>query len=352
MRVFHGPENVAGAAGVLAKAQRAIGVDAFAYCLPTNFRYPADRILKASDNFERSLELFAFLLKERLSFNVFHFYHNTTLTLYQLSDVPWLKRLGKKVFFYFCGCDARDSKITIEKYEFSGCKDHWPLACSANRKKTIEMARRYADGIFVSTPDLLEFVPGAVLLPQPIDLEQFRPLRDRAWATAGRKTDDAKILIAHAPSDPLIKGSAYLEQAVADLQTAGYPVELLLIKNTPYEETMRLAAGADLVVDQLLVGAYGTFAVEMLALGKPVICYMREDLRRYYPDNLPVISANPKTITQVLKDLIDRRQQWPDLGQQGITYVDQVHDSLVVAEQSVKYYRESKSNHAGRDSYA
>lgn len=340
MRIFHGPENIAGSAGVLAKAQRANGVDAFAYCLPTSFHYPADRILKASTNFDRTLELFAFLTKERWRFNVFQFYHNTSLTLYTLADIPWLKRLGKKVFFYFCGCDARDSKVTIQKYEFSACKEHWPMACSANRKKAIELACRYADGIFVSTPDLLEFVPGAVLLPQPIDLEQFRPLRDQALATSAYNHQENKtFVIAHAPSDPMIKGSVYLERAVQELQASGYPVELRLIKNTPYEEALRLAAGADLVVDQLLVGAYGTFAVEMMALGKPVICYIRDDLAPHYASDLPLISANPKTIGQVIKGMIERRQEWPCIGQQGIQYVNRVHDSLVVARQTLQYYQ-------------
>ena len=74
LKIFHGPENIAGSAGVLAKAQRACGADAFAYCFPTNFRYPADRILKASDNPARVIEMLTFLLKERGHFNVFQFY--------------------------------------------------------------------------------------------------------------------------------------------------------------------------------------------------------------------------------------------------------------------------------------
>ncbi|MFN8455565.1 MAG: glycosyltransferase [Anaerolineae bacterium] len=342
LNIFHGPENIAGSAGVLAKAQRASGVDAFAYCLPTSFHYPADRILRPTDNLGYTLQLLTFLTQKRWRFNIFQFYHNSSLALYELWDVPWLKKMSKKVFFYFCGCDARDSKLTIQKYEINACQEHWPMACSPNRKKAIDYAQRYADGVFVSTPDLLEFVPGSTLIPQPLDLEQFTPLRDQAWATARSRSDASdKFVIAHAPSNPMIKGTIYLERAVQELQASGYSIELLLIQNTPYQETLRLAAQADVIVDQLLVGAYGTFAVEMMALGKPVICYIRDDLRRHYPANLPIISASPKTIGQALKDLIEQRSRWPEIGQQGIQYVNQVHDSLVIARQTLSHYQRS-----------
>ncbi len=340
MRIFHGPANTAGAAGILAKAQREIGVEAFSYCMPTPYQYQVDRTLQAQRQFDRTIELLLFLLKERLRFDVFQFYFGTSLTFQNLQDIPWLKRLGKKVFFYFAGCDIRDSKHTIETYEFSACKHHWPMACSANRKKAIEVAQKYADGVFVSTPDLLEFMPGSTLLPQPIDMSYFLPLRDKALATATRQAKEQDpIRIVHAPSDRQIKGTIYLEQAVAELQEAGYQIDLKLIENTPYEETLRIGAEADIIVDQLLIGAYGTFAVEMMALGKPVICYIREDLQKYYSPNMPLISANPKTITQTIKDVIHKRGKWAEIGQQGMSFAEQTHDSQIIAKTMIESYR-------------
>jgi glycosyltransferase involved in cell wall biosynthesis len=342
MKVFHGIENIAGAAGVLAKAQRTIGLDTFSYCFPTSFQYQADRTIKASKELDIWLELLAFTLKQGWRFDAFQFYFGSSLTRSYLLDVPWLKRLGKKVFFYFCGCDIRDSKAVIAKYEFSACKEHWPVACSANRKKALEMARRYADRVFVSTPDLLEFIPGSIWLPQPLDLLWFKPLREQALRAAATQAQRRqKILIAHAPSNRMIKGSNYLERAITDLQASGYLVELLLIENMPYEQALRTAASADLVVDQLLVGAYGAFAVEMMALGKPVVCYIRDNVRSIYPADLPIISANPTTIGQVLKELIEQPQHWPQIGQQSLLYAERVHDSLAVARQTQQYYHEN-----------
>ncbi|MBE7555393.1 MAG: glycosyltransferase [Anaerolineales bacterium] len=344
MKIFHGIENIAGSAGVLARAQRAIGLEARAYCFPSSFQYPVDHLIKDTGRFTISLELLRLILTQSWRFDVFQFYFGSSLTYSALLDIPWLKRFGKKVFFYFCGCDIRDSKAVIAKYEFSACKEHWPMACSANRKKAIALAQKYADGVFVSTPDLLEFVPGSIWLPQPIDLRWFSPLREQALAAAALPPGErrSEFVIAHAPSNRMIKGSDYLERAVADLQAGGYPVKLLLIENMPYEQALQTAAGADLVVDQLLVGAYGAFAVEMMALGKPVICYIRDDIRPHYQANLPIISANPNTIGQVLKELMDQRQRWSEIGRQGMAYTAQVHDSLAVAGQTQRYYQNSQ----------
>ena len=65
-------------------------------------------------------------------------------------------------------------------------------------------------------------------------------------------------------------------EAADRLQREGVPFDLELIENLPNAEATRRYRDADLVVDQLLAGWYGGFAVEAMALGKPVIAYLRE----------------------------------------------------------------------------
>ncbi len=341
MRVFHGPLNIAGIAGVLAQAERELGVEAFAYCLPVpQFAYPVDRLIEATTPLGRMWEMARFAIREAWRVDVFHFHFGCSLTMTSLSDVPWLKRLGKKICFYFHGCDIRDSKQVIARHAINACAEHWPMACSANRKKAVAMARRYADRVFVSTPDLHEFIPNSIWLPQPVELERFVPLREQALSRATEAVRrDQIVTIAHAPSDRMVKGTRHLEQAMRDLQAAGYAVELRLVENKSYLDALACYAAADIVVDQLLVGAYGRFAVEMMALGKPVICYIREDLRPLYPATLPIVSATPHTLGETLKQLMTERHQWPELGRRGVEYVTRVHDSRAVAMQTVNAYR-------------
>ncbi len=175
-RVFHGPNNIAGAAGALARAQRELGVDSTSVCFGTGtYDYEVDRQL------EPGLGARLRLLAMAKDFDIFHFYFGESLIGSRLIDVPWLQRAGKKVFFYFCGCDIRDSKAVIDRHEISACAACWPMGCSANRDEASAMAER-ADGVFVSTPDLLEFTPGATLLLQPVELQKFDLLRSIADA--------------------------------------------------------------------------------------------------------------------------------------------------------------------------
>lgn len=342
MRVFHGPLNIAGIAGTLSQAEREAGIDSFSYCLPTaSYQYRSDFTVEADSDRKMISELMTFAFREIREIDIFHFYFGRSLTLSHLSEVPLLKTIGKKIFFYFHGCDIRDSKYVINHYPINACQNHWPMACSANRKKAIAVAKKYADGVFVSTPDLLEFIPGSSWLPQPISLEHFKVFRDKALSLSAKvRKGKQEILVAHAPSDRMIKGTQYLEQAVQKLKKKGYPIKLLLVENLPYEKALTYFLKADIVVDQLLVGAYGMFSVEMMAMGKPVICYLREDLvKNHYSTDLPIISATPFNIADVLEETIERRKEWQIFGDKGIQYVHTVHDSQNIAAKTIQYYQ-------------
>lgn len=335
MRIFHGPNNISGSAGVLARAQRGLGHDAEAVCFDTGtYRFTADRLMQP-----KGLRLIRALPAEGLTFDVFHFYFGQSLAGSSLYDVKWLRRIGKKVYFYFCGCDIRDSKAVVAAYQFSACKECWPMACSSNRKLALQAARE-SDGIFVSTPDLLEFVPGATWLPQPIELSAFDKLADKipVQNRHTKNTTTPIVRVAHAPSSRMLKGTTYLEKAIERIRVENKNAELILIEGKSHIEAMGLCLGADVAVDQLLIGAYGQFAVEMMALGKPVICYIRDDLRSLYPKELPIISANPETIEAVLRELARFPDRWDAIGQRGRAYVERYHGADVVAQIALDHY--------------
>ena len=210
------------------------------------------------------------------------------------------------------------------------------MACSANQKKALKSALKYANAIFVSTPDLIEFIPGSILLPQPIDINTFESMKKNIVT---EKNQSGTIKIAHAPSNRKMKGTRYIEEAVSTLIASGYSIELLLVENLPYEEALHKCANADIVIDQLLIGSYGQYSVEMMALGKPVICYLRDDLLRHYSSELPIVNANPSNLIEVLKNLLDRKDDWDKLGRQGVKYVQQNHDSKVIAKKLIEHYK-------------
>ena len=98
MRIFHGLQNIGGMAGLLAKAQRELGYAAKSYCRSTGgFRFEADEYWQLNEAHYK--KLYAKIVPQ---FDVFQFYFGESLSGPSLTDIPHLKALGKKVFFYFC----------------------------------------------------------------------------------------------------------------------------------------------------------------------------------------------------------------------------------------------------------
>lgn len=95
------------------------------------------------------------------------------------------------------------------------------------------------------------------------------------WVPVASTPGPTPIVI-HAPSHRGAKGTAHILEAVDRLKAEGVAFEFVLVEKLSNTEARKLYERADLVVDQLLAGWYGGFAVEAMALGKPVICYLRD----------------------------------------------------------------------------
>ena len=65
----------------------------------------------------------------------------------------------------------------------------------------------------------------------------------------------------------------------------------------------------DVLIDQIYGGWYGGLAVEAMALGKPVLGYIREDDLKFIPpemaENLPIVKTCPETLQENLISLIE-----------------------------------------------
>jgi glycosyltransferase involved in cell wall biosynthesis len=332
VRIFHGLHNISGIPGSLARAEREAGLHSVAVCYANSYGFPADRTLK------RGVPL-AHLVEYAAINDVFNLNFGYGFFDQAIADLDYLKRAGKVVNLFFHGCDVRDSKKVIATYEHSACKECWPMACNANRKEIRRWADAHADNILVSTPDLLEFFERAVLLPQSVSVAAIQAGGGFEHGSRGvMPSPGATIRIAHAPSSPQLKGTHFVRAAVAELAAAGQPVELLELSSMAHNDVLKALAASDIVVDQLLIGAYGVVTIEALALGKPTICYIRDDLRPIYTEELPVFSASVLTIKDMISELIERREEWPKIGAASISYARRVHDEKEVAKRLMAHY--------------
>ncbi len=298
--------NIAGVPQSLSKAQRKVGLtsDVLAFG-PNRFKHSVDYYYpnKMPIPFNYIERMFA-MLKIANKYDVLHFHYNSIIPFGL--DFPFWKVLKEKVIIHHHGSDIRH-------------KGEKPLYA------------KFADRIFVSTPDLLEWSPNAVWIPNPIDIESFPYI--------GVRNKPSEVNIVHAPSSRAKKGTKYIVEAIDELKREGYRINFLLVENTPHERAIEIYKEADIAIDQLLLGGYcgGVFTLECMSLGKPVCTFVEEKYKSYMPF-LPVFNTSVDNITENLRKLIEDRSLQKELSLKGRKYVEQVHDVRKVVKKVIESY--------------
>jgi glycosyltransferase involved in cell wall biosynthesis len=310
--------------------------------------FKADMVVDWQRNrYTYPLKAMEFYRKEISHYDVFHFNFGRTLFDYRsglidMLELPWLKRKGKRIVFTYQGSDARLAGYSLQHYDVSfytelpQAERDKELEADARRLRRISKADKYADLIYTTNPDLKNILPART---------KFRPytkLQLAEWLPAFSDYEKDGLVIAHAPTNRSKKGTDVILAAVESLRQSGVRVELDLIENVPNQQVRERLARADIVIDQIYVGWYGGLAVESMALGKPVISYIREEDMVHIPAKMnaemPVIRANPQNIADVLTRITTDRQGLREIARRSRAYVEHWHDSQVIAQGIIEDY--------------
>ena len=145
-------------------------------------------------------------------------------------------------------------------------------------------------------------------------------------------------LVVHAPSNRSKKGTEDVIRACAAL-----PVDLEIVEGVTNTEARERYAAADIVIDQLKIGWYGVFAIEAMAMGKPVVCFLHDDALREteqeFKTKVPIVSATPETLEQKLRPLVDSIDLRRSIGASSREYAEKLHDVDRIAEQLIAIYQ-------------
>ena len=258
-----------------------------------------------------------YLLKHMREYDVFHMHAASFLPFY--ADAPLLKAAGKKIVYHFHGHDVYKRTFHREGYTVD--------------KKGAGFLTKFADWKFVSTPDMLDAVPDAQWLPNPVDASEWKLAKPAVRKKRG------SITVFHAPTDRNKKGTDFVVEAVARLNKRGFDVRLDLVEGVSREEFRKRLIASDIVVDQLMGGWYGVLSLEALCAGKPTVVYVREDLVDFLPFN-PFQLSGHKDIGETLEELVVDGALRRRLSAAGPKYVAKVHDPAVVARKVKKVYDE------------
>jgi hypothetical protein len=229
----------------------------------------------------------------------------------------------------YWGSDIRQLDIAKKyKYHYAREMEIDPKKEERKRKK-IKWINKFADAT-ITGYGLLEYSPNSFVTGLAVDLSKIRFV----WIKIDK---DKKLKIVHAPTNRVIKGTRHIIDAVGRLKKEDYDFEFVLVENKTHDEALKIYEGADIIVDQLTY-MYALVAVESMAMGKPVLSYIREDMKKYHP-NLPILNTNPDNIYDNLKLLIENPELRKELGEKGRKYVEEVHDSRKIAKRMIELYK-------------
>jgi len=337
-RVLLAPHEVAGQVALTAHALRLAGVDATAYTQAHPFDYGVRPDETIPPGRLRPLLRAAQLVKDH---DAVHFQFGVSfLPEYaRLLDARLIKRLKRgRVLVTFWGSDIRRPSIERER------NPHYVDIPGEADARAEALLRRWSavTGGHVVCPDgallahVEPFFAHVHRSKAMIDVSRYEPRPPSAEV-------DRPVVI-HSPTNRVGKGTAHVRAAVAALERRGLAFEYRELTGLTHQEALSAYAQADLIVDQLLVGAHGVFAIEAMSMAKPVIGDVRF-AAPHLPDDLPIIQADPHSIERVLADWIQRPQDRHDAGLRGRAYAEREHDVHVVGRRLAALYDELWGSH-------
>jgi glycosyltransferase involved in cell wall biosynthesis len=236
------------------------------------------------------------------------------------TDVPMLDQAGIKHGLVFHGSEIRDPALHRARYQWSPFRNP-DEELTSRLQSANDLMRRHLKGydgpVFVTTPDLLEFVEDGIWLPLTVDAEEFlstQPVLEREVP-----------VVLHAPSASALKGSVYVDPVLTDLDARGL-IKYQRVQGVPHSELAEMVRSADIVVDQLLLGSYGVFACEAMAAGRVTVGHVADPVRDLLPTDLPIAEATPGDFAEVIERLVAERDTARKIADAGPSYVRELHD--------------------------
>ncbi|MEO0397001.1 MAG: glycosyltransferase family 1 protein [Cyanobacteria bacterium P01_A01_bin.137] len=369
-RVLHAPTTVGGNPQGLSRALNKLGVNSNSVTLrQTYFEYQADHVLwlEKDSLLAKEIKRIFFLISIVFKYDIIHYNAGTTIAtpiytvrlhndkfkdllafvyrsyrwIFQLIELQILKYSKKALFVTYQGNDARQGDYSLENFEINIASqagdECYPPGSDEMKRRMIRRLSKYCDAIYALNPDLLH------VLPERSKFIPYSHISLDEWTPCFTQMENRKLRIGHAPSHRKIKGTKIILDALDRLEKQGYEFEIILIEGMTNAEAKKVYETIDVLIDQIFAGWYGGLAVEAMALGKPVLVYIRDDDLKYIPiemaNELPFIQINPDNIEEQLRRFLElSRKDLLSLARSSRAYVEKWHDPLKIAAKIKKDY--------------
>lgn len=375
-RVAHLPTSVGGNPSGLSTHLKKLGVLSETWIFQQNvFNYASTKaIWSAGDGpIRRELKRCLAIVRVAIGFDIVHFNYGsswaspvpmfngadksfrarvkrlcvaTYLHLLFFAEIGLYRLFRRPMFIHYQGDDARQGDFSKSKFQHSIAEyaddGYYSAETDALKRRMIRRMSRYCAQVYAVNPDLMHVLgPGARFVPYShISLDEWQPIYTQL--------ENRPLRIGHAPSHRKIKGTDIILAALEELAAEGYEYELELVEGLSNEQARRKYEQIDVLIDQLHAGWYGGLAVEAMALGKPVMVFIRDEDLQFIPAemkaDLPFLRVTMESIKGDLRKLISMpREDLLALGQRSRRYVERWHDPLRIAEEIKRDYDKALS---------
>lgn len=364
MRIFIGLTDTASQASDLKKGFARLGVESYAAILEPHAitANAVDKILARRNFFTdlpirpHRLQQFAryglrrqALFKEMAkSCDVFIFIWQSFYE--DASDFEYLKKLGKKIVVFFMGDEQRRKTAYEQEMKLFGIPSYFRHAESNFEKslKRLNFTLRYLRNA-EKFADVIYSLPNQSQLSLRPYSHLYIPVDTRIIE---EKTEQRKIpVIAHAPSNRLVKGTDFILNALDKLKNEGVEFELRLIENVPYRQALKMYTDSDILIGELFIPTGGKLDREALAAGKVVLSSARRDYIDGLPADCPIIDVNPETVYDELKKIILDYPRRVELAKLGRSFVEKYHDISAVCRDVLDKLEKSATDSESFDFY-
>ncbi len=373
-RVVHLPTSVGGNPRGLSAHLEKLGVKSETWIFRQNvFNYASTKVIWSESDgaLRREMKRCLAIVRVALGFDIIHFNFGSGwagpipmfsqadkgilakvkrfcaasyLQLLSHAELGLYRLLRRPLFVHYQGDDARQGDFSLSRFQHSIAQytdpGYYSAESDALKRRMIHRMSRVCAQVYAVNPDLMHVLgPGARFVPYShISLDEWQPVYTQL--------ERRPLRIGHAPSHRKVKGTDIILDALEELAAEGHEFELELIEGLPNDLARQKYEQIDVLIDQLHAGWYGGLAVEAMALGKPVMVYIRDEDLQFIPAGmkaeLPFLRVTMESVKEDLRRLVSMpRDELFALAQRSRRYVERWHDPLRIAEEISQDYEKA-----------
>ena len=243
-------------------------------------------------------------------------------------EFGFLKKHDVRIVCIFTGNDIRSHELASQLAHRTGRPNQSAVSEMANpilvtlehdrsRQKIAQTADAYADLIYNFEFDQISYLESQT---KPF----FYAYPDERLNYLPEKFDcDPPFVVVHAPSNPVIKGTAFVREAVERLSSQGYDFEYVELMNVSNDEVLAALKRAHIVLNQFWALAPGVVGIEAMANTCAMLCSADGEIETGLAAgaNQAWLQTSTSEVYDNLKRLLDDRELAKTLAIRGFEWV-------------------------------